>query len=41
MVGFYARFIPDYAKMAAVFHGLMKKGLSFDCGSEHQAVLSL
>jgi hypothetical protein len=41
MVGFYARFIPDYANMAAVFYGLMKKGVSFACGSEHQAVLCL
>jgi hypothetical protein len=35
MVDFYARLIPDYAKMAAVLNGVMKKGVSFACGSEH------
>ena len=29
MVGFYARFISGYADVAAVLHGLKKKGVSF------------
>jgi hypothetical protein len=29
MVDFYARFIPAYADVAAVFYGLMKKEVSF------------
>ena len=29
MAGFYARFIPDFSKRAAVLHGLKKKGAQF------------
>jgi hypothetical protein len=29
MVGFYARFIPDYSRRAAVLQGLKKKGVPF------------
>jgi hypothetical protein len=36
MVGFYARFIPDYADVAAVLHSLKKKGVSFVWREEHQ-----
>ena len=37
MVGFYARFISGYADVAAVLHGLKKKGVSFVWLAEHQA----
>jgi hypothetical protein len=37
MVGFYACFIPNYADVAAVLHGLKKKGVPFVWRVEHQA----
>jgi hypothetical protein len=37
MVGFYAPFIPDYNRKAAVLHGLKRKGVQFVRRSEHQA----
>jgi hypothetical protein len=37
MVGFYARFIPGYADVAAVLHALKKKGVLFAWQEEHQA----
>ena len=36
MVGFYARFIPGYADVAAVLHQLKKKGVPFEWHVEHQ-----
>jgi hypothetical protein len=36
MVGFYARFIPEFSKRAAVLHNLKKKGVQFDWNSDHQ-----
>jgi len=36
MTGFYARFIPDYSKRAAVLHALKKKGAKFVWTEEHQ-----
>jgi len=36
MVGFYARFIPDYSHKAAVLHGLKKKRVPFVWPDEHQ-----
>ena len=36
MVGFYARFIPDYSDRAAVLHALKKKGVHFVWQDEHQ-----
>jgi hypothetical protein len=37
MVGFYARFIPDYSHKAAVLHELKRKGAQFVWLSKHQA----
>jgi hypothetical protein len=37
MIGFYACFIPGYANVAAVLHGLKKKGVRFVWCAEHQA----
>ena len=37
MVGFYARFIPNFSKCAAVLHALKRKGSQFIWTSEHQA----
>jgi len=36
-VGFYARSIPGYGNIVAVFHELNKKGVSFAWREEHQA----
>ena len=36
MAGFYARFIPDFSKRAAVLHALKKKGVKFEWTDEHQ-----
>jgi hypothetical protein len=36
MVGFYARFIPDYSRKAPVLHGLKRKVKQFVWCSEHQ-----
>ena len=38
MTAFYARFIPDYSRRAAVLHALKKKGARFVWTDEHQAV---
>jgi hypothetical protein len=35
MVGFYARFIPNFADLAAILHGLKRKGFPFSWGAEH------
>ena len=37
MTAFYARFIPDYSRRAAVLHALKKKGARFVWTVEHQA----
>ena len=37
MVGFYARFIPDFSMKAAPLHSLKGKGIQFKWGEEHQA----
>jgi hypothetical protein len=37
MVGFYARFIPDYSRKAAVLHGLKRKVVLCTWQSEHQS----
>jgi hypothetical protein len=37
MVGFYARFIPDFSIKVAPLHSLKGKGIQFKCGEEHQA----
>jgi hypothetical protein len=36
MVGFYARFIPEFADKSAVLHGLKRKGVPFVWEREHQ-----
>jgi len=36
MTGFYARFIPDYSKRAAVLHALKRKGAKFMWTEEYQ-----
>jgi hypothetical protein len=36
MVGFYARFIPDYSGKATSLHALKKKGVRFAWDEEHQ-----
>jgi hypothetical protein len=36
MVGFYARFIPEYSHRAAVLHALKRKGIPFVWKEEHQ-----
>jgi len=36
MVGFYARFIPDYSDRAAVLHSLKEKEVRFTWQDEHQ-----
>jgi hypothetical protein len=36
MVGFYARFIPEFSKRAALLHNLKKKGVQFEWSSDHQ-----
>jgi hypothetical protein len=36
MVGFYARFILDFSRRAAVLHGLKKKVVRFVWRNEHQ-----
>jgi hypothetical protein len=38
MVGFYARFIPDYSRKAAVLRGLKRKVVQCTWRSEHQSV---
>ena len=37
MIGFYARFIPRFSQLAAVLHGLKKKGACFVWAEEHAA----
>ena len=37
MVGFYARFIPDYSRRAAVLHSLKRRGVHFVWNNKHQA----
>jgi hypothetical protein len=37
MVGFYARFIPDYSSTAAVLHALKKKDAAYVWTDVHQA----
>jgi hypothetical protein len=37
MVGFYARFIPEFSRRAAVLHALKKKGVQFVWADDHQA----
>jgi hypothetical protein len=37
MVGFYARFIPDFSMKAAPLHSLKGEGIQFKWGEEHQA----
>jgi len=34
MVGFYARFIPEFSKCAAALHALKRKGVPFECTHE-------
>ena len=41
MVGFYARFIPDYSRKAAVLHSLKKKAVPFVWRDEHQAAFEI
>jgi len=41
MVGFYARFIPDYSRKAAVLHSLKKKAVPFIWRDEHQAAFEI
>jgi hypothetical protein len=41
MVGFYARFIPNFSGVAAVLHQLKKKGVSFIWRAEHQKAFDL
>jgi len=41
MVGFYARFIPDYSRKAAVLHSLKKKAVPFVWCDEHQAAFEI
>jgi hypothetical protein len=41
MVGFYARFIPDFSGVAAVLHQLKKKGSTFIWLAEHQTAFDL
>ena len=36
MVGFYARFIPNFSKCAAILHDLKKKGARFEWTPQHQ-----
>jgi hypothetical protein len=36
MVGFYSRFIPDYAHKTAVLHALERKGVKFEWNEDHQ-----
>jgi hypothetical protein len=36
MLGFYARFIPEFSKCAAALHALKRKGVPFEWASEHQ-----
>jgi hypothetical protein len=36
MIGFYARFIPDYSGKATTLHALKRKGVPFMWGEEHQ-----
>ena len=36
MVGFYARFIPNFSRCAAVLHALKRKGIQFVWTTEHQ-----
>jgi transposase InsO family protein len=38
MVGFYARFIPEFSKRVAVLHALKKKGVQVVWTSDHQTV---
>jgi len=40
MAGFYARFIPDFSKRAAVLHALKKKGAKFVWTQEHQTAFN-
>jgi len=37
MVGFYARFIPEYSDIAVVLHSLKRKGVPFVWGDQQQA----
>jgi hypothetical protein len=37
IVVFYARFVPDYSRRAAILSGLKKKGIPFVWRDEHQA----
>jgi hypothetical protein len=36
MVGFYARFIPNFAETVSILHELKRKGVAFAWGPEHQ-----
>ena len=36
MIGFYARFIPEFSKCAANLHALKRKGVPFEWTTEHQ-----
>ena len=36
MLGFYARFIPQFSKSAAILHALKRKGVPFEWTAEHQ-----
>jgi len=40
MAGFYARFIPDFSKRAAVLHALKKKGAKFVWAQEQQTAFN-
>ena len=35
MTGFYARFVPDHSRCAAVLHALMRKGARFVCTDDY------
>jgi len=37
MVGFYARFTPNYSGIISTLHELKKKGVPFCWGEPHQA----
>jgi hypothetical protein len=41
MVGFYARFIPNFSGIAAVLHQLKKKGVPFIWREDHQTAVDL
>jgi len=37
IVGFYARFIPGYANIVDVLHGLKEKGVRFEWDEQHHS----